>query len=223
MENEINQATLDLNDALIKIKSEIDSLKEVAVVSSETEREQILSKYQTNVLPHLLQLRRLNRTSKDKLETKHDKVRELNRKLDNLHDYWENIVFEASCLNSDVEQAKKRLSPTKAPRVNPTPPNGGMVSRIEHRMSNGHSGDHQSIEFDAEQVALLDHQKRLSLLDEEEQKRKALQDRLADVSKETSEIEVLCHASETELNRIKPFIRQLVDKVEPMNASTTTS
>lgn len=204
MDDEVNRPTYELRETLIKLKAETDDLRSLTI-SNGIDREQTIATYHSNVLPHLLQLRRLNRMSKDKLELKHEKVRQLNRELVNLHDRCENITYEALCLNHEVSVAKKRLSPTKS-RIVET--KGDAISKME---TNGHT---DTDFFDAEKVAALDHKTRLEKLDEEEKRRKDLEDKLSRVTTETNEMDSLSKSTETQLNRIKPYIKQLVDRLD---------
>lgn len=177
------------------------SAKIVQFGALRTDREVALKFYKTEILPHLLQLRRLNRLAKDKLEEKHAEISDMNRRLINLYKYSEDLKFEASCLDDEVVRAKREQIGAE-----------GNAEMKTEAMSNGNDMSF----FDADKIASLDHETRISLLEEQETERKRRRDELSQLMQETEGIEKLCHLGESELNMVKPHIKQLVERVEPM-------
>ena len=91
---------------------------------------------------------------------------------------------------------------------------------LKRKMSrNDHNGDvvMNGVDdyFDPEIVARLDHSARMRRVEEEEVKRKSLIKRLAQLEEETKNIEVSCLQSTNSLNQVKPYIKQLLDRVGP--------
>lgn len=68
---------------------------------------------------------------------------------------------------------------------------------------------------DAEALRGVDHETRMKCLDEEEDKRKNLQEKLAQLTAETKDLESLYSASSNELKSVKPYVVQLLDKLGP--------
>jgi hypothetical protein len=196
METNCLDPLLTFRDTVQKLKSELDEFSKNHATDKEAE-------YEKKILPYLCQLRKLNRLSKETDEIKNRKIDELNSKLLKLKEQCDNATFEGQCLNHEVVGAKNKLSPSKS-RLDSQ---GDVEMRLE---SNGNDMSF----FDIERVGQMDHQARLEVLENEEKRRKALQDKLAEVKTETTEIEIVCQASEAQLNRIKPYIKQLLDKVD---------
>ena len=197
MLDETTKPTLELISVLEQIKLELESINEIR-----NEREKVLEAYKTRLLPNLLNLRRLNRISKDKLESRNDEIRLINQKLVSLGDYCENLTFEASCVNYEVSNAKQRLSPRKQATVD----GQGDVKMFE--------GASKEDSFDPDVIDELGHEERTKMLEAEGISRKQLCDKLNSLVSEADEIEHLCQQSEQEINRVKPFIKQLVEKVD---------
>lgn len=68
--------------------------------------------YKSDILPHLLQLRKSNRSEKHNLEIKHEKIKNLNHQLSSLQQSNDNLQFEAACLGTptkDVELADEEV------------------------------------------------------------------------------------------------------------------
>lgn len=201
-----DKITLELKEMLNILRSKVESAGNI-----KKDREATLNLYKAEILPNLLQLRRLNRDSKDRLEEKHEKVKELSQRLVSSHQACQNLLFEASCLDHEVASAKERLSPRKVPV--------GAQSGAELNIESGQGNDMSF--FDVEKVGRLDHETRTRLLEEEERRRKKLRDELEALTKETENIEVICEQSAQQLDQVKPYIKQLIDKVAPIQPSSS--
>lgn len=70
-----------------------------------------------------------------------------------------------------------------------------------------------SLLINPEDIPKLDHETRLKLLDEELAKRKELQKKYGELERETRQIEELCSSTGSMVEDLKPYIRQLIDKV----------
>lgn len=171
-----------MNDALQFIKTKVDEVVKLKQIPGNME--QIKELYKTELIPHMLTLRRLNRIEKNNMESNNKRVKELNQKLVSLHQECDCLTFEASCLGFEVSSVR----PTK----------NTIEDGIEPEM-NGKP----------------DHSTRMKLLEEEEIRRKELKDVLARLVEETKEIESLCSSSTTQIDQVKPYIRQLLEKVGP--------
>lgn len=196
MENNQTDPHDALRASILSLRSELEDFSRNH--GPDRERE-----YETKILPHLCQLRKLNRLSKESGAYNNKRVEELNNRLVYMSEQCDNITFEGQCLNHEVVSAKHRLSPSKH-----RPDSQGDIE-----MRSETNGNDMSF-FDFEKVGQLDHQTRLQVLDNEETKRKGLQAKLEEVKSEATEIELVCQASEAQLNRIKPYIKQLLDKVD---------
>lgn len=198
MDNNCLSPLLTFRDTVQKLKSELDEFSKNHGPGKEAD-------YEQKILPHLCELRNLNRSSKEMGEIKNKKIDDLDRRLVQLQEQCDNITFEVQCLSHEVVSAKNRLSPSK-PRLD----GQGQGDVDMQIVSNGNDMSF----FDVEKVGQMDHLARLNILASEETKRKALQNKLEEVKTETNEIDLVCQASEAQLNRIKPYIKQLLDKVD---------
>lgn len=203
---ENNSEKVDLRQAINNLKCHVNQV--IALKKSGENNEQIHQIYKNDMLPHLLLLRHLYRTRKDSLEEQVGRVKDLNQQLVSLSLACDSTLFEADCLNYEVVSNKDKLSPI---RKNRTDKDGDveMIDEVENsKLRNGTSSY-----FDADEVGQLDHDTRTKLLNEEETKRKDLQEKLAKLSKVTENIEIICNESASQFNAIKPHMKQLVDAV----------
>lgn len=203
--DESNKYTLELRETLNKLRSKVEQIGNL-----KKEPEVVLQLYKDEIVSHLLNLRRLNRASKDKLEEKHDKVRDLHARLVSAHETCNNLLFEATFLRTEVNNAKERISPKKEAKID----HQGDVEMVTNNEHNNHNDTNNY--FDPEKVCSLDHETRSRLLDEEGKKRKKLGEDLASLTKEADDMEVVVKTSENNLNQVKPFIKQLIDNVSPL-------
>lgn len=199
--DETDKPTIQLRETLQTLRTHIDLVEGIR-----EDREATLKLYKTEILPRVLLLRQLNRNSKDKLEEKHERVKELNRRLHIPYETCNNLIFEVSYLKYEVDVAKEKLS-TKNEQVD---------SEGDVQMENEPMVENKIDFFDAEKVGMFDHQTRVKMLEEEETKRKALCEKLSHLKEETDNIELICSQTEEQLDQIKPFIKQLVDRVKLM-------
>lgn len=199
MINETTKPTHDFLSVLEEVKTDLEHIS-----NHRTERDEVLSTYKTKLLPKFLRIRQLNRISKDKLEARYDEIRQINQRLASLSNHWENLTFEASCLNHEVNSSKERLSPQKS---------GNVTQDNMEVMDDGKAIDKDDT-FEPDQVGKLSHIERTKVLEAEVAKRKQLCEKLDEVLAETNEIEQVCQASEQQINRVKPYIKQLLDKVD---------
>lgn len=199
-DNDFNGPIIKFQEIVNNLRSELDEFSRNHA-TSDGDNEKSKAEYQTNIIPKLLQLRKLNRISKERIEEKSDRINQFNRMLVNLREQCDNITFEASCLKHEVSCAKKRLSPTKSRD------NGDNHMKLELNGSD-------TAVFDIDEVGLMSHAERLQIIDQEEAKRRGLQERLAEATAETDEISLVCEDSSAQLNRLKPYIKQLLDKVD---------
>jgi len=203
MINETTKPTYELIDVLESIKSSLEFVND-----NRSEREKVIETYRSTILPNLLKIRLLNRISKDKLEEKYHQIRIVEQQLVNLHNTWENLTFEAAYLRHQVTSAKERLSPRKQSSAFPK----ADIHKVND--SDAELPDPKDDYFDPDIVSKLDHEQRTKVLELEESKRRQLCDRLSEMTSETNEIDLLCQASEQEISRVKPYIKQLLDKVD---------
>lgn len=176
-----------LSETLIYLNSLIGSSKDLKSI------------YKQSILPHLLQIRRQNRQEKNDLESKFNRAKELNQKLIYLQELCDSLSYKASCLKSEVSGVKEQaISNEIIPMDTDSTNNNEMMS----------------LRFDVNAVAQLDHESRMRRLDEEEAKRKELIEKLRKLDEDTKIIETSCSLSDNKLHQVKPYIKQLLDKVE---------
>jgi len=200
----------NLKETLTILQGHVDQA--LSLKSNPEGQNAIQQLYRNEVLPHLLQLRRLNRVGKDSLATKYQKLKEWNQKLIDLQQTCDSLSFESSCLKAEVNSVRDRASQSQA-----------LTNGHDNEQAMGDEplgGDGIEI-FDVDAVAKLDHETRMRILDEEEDKRRSLRAKLSQLSEETKNIELSCLQTTNQLNQVKPYIRQLVEKVEPSFAPMT--
>lgn len=204
--NENNSEEIDLRKAINNLKCHVNRV--MSLKKSSENQEQIQQIYRNDMLPYILLLRHLYRSSKDSLEEQVERVKKLNQQLVSLSLACDSILFEADFLNYEVMSNKDKLTHPKKHRID----KDGDVEMLDEvatsKLKNGTSSY-----FDADEVGRLDHETRTKLLNEEETKRKDLQEKLAQLSKVTENIEVICNESASQFSAIKPYMKQLVDAV----------
>lgn len=179
-----------LTQVLLAIKTQIESL--VALRNAgPIDTEQLMKIYRTELVPNLLELRNRQRLDMDELESRHRKLKELNQELLNLQDQCDCVTYEASCLGSEVNDVKQKACKSESPVKN------GCDS------------------FNLDTIGKLDHETKMRLLDEEEVKRKALVEKMNELNDETTKIAQLNAECASQIDNVKPYIKQLLDKVSP--------
>lgn len=91
---------MELSPNLQFLKSTFES------ISTRRQETDIMVLYKSEILPHLLQLRRANRIDKNNLELKHSRIKDLSQKLASLQQSNENLMFEAACLGTSANITK---------------------------------------------------------------------------------------------------------------------
>lgn len=154
--------------------------------------EELEEVYKTDLLPYLVQLRLQNRKEKNALQEKSFKIKELYEQLTDLQEACESLSFMISCLKSQAGQPTDKR-------------------HTEHTFSNNTTND----SFDLTSVIKLDHETRMQTLEEEEFKRKELQDRLTEINSETKIYELACSQATNHLNEVRPHIKIMLERVAP--------
>lgn len=209
MEDEYTRPILEFCQAVNNIRADLEVFSKQHTNAKE-DRDQLMNHYNQKILPNLCELKRLNRLTREMGEVKNKNVDALNAELVLLREQCDNITFEAKCLEHEVNGAKRRLSPTKPARVD---------GQGDMQMQNVESNGNDMSFFDMERVSQMDHVTRLQVLESEEAKRKSLQEKLSEVTSETTQIELACQTSEDMLNGVKPYIKQLLEKIEMDDAN----
>lgn len=192
METSGDLGMVDLRNCLIQLKQKVEAL--VSMKRGKTDNEAIDQYYKTQLLPLILKVRRLNRLEKNELDSMTRKAKVLNQDLRTLSETCACLEFEAACLSKDVSNVPIPKRPTK--KLN--------------ELSNNLNGDI----FDIDLVAGHDHQTRMRLLDEEQDKRRQLQQKLINLTDELNTIERSSTINARQLDQVKPYIRQLLEKIE---------
>lgn len=161
---------LTLKDSLIHLRGKFDDARAL-----KSDGDSLKEFYRNEFLPHMLQLRRLNRIEKDRLYNKNERIKDLNLKIMNLQQQYDCLSFEASCQLYRV--------------------GGGDLPK---------------------KVTIEDHVTRMQSLDEEELKRKEFEEKLIQLSEETVSIEQACSENSQKLAQVKPYVKQLVERVVPL-------
>lgn len=193
----MSQTEQPLSGTLLSLKTQIESLVALRLTQP-IETEKLVNIYRTQLTPNLLMLRSKQRSEMEQLESCSEKLKELNRELLNLQEQCDCVIYEGSCLGSEVEGVKQEACKSKS----------------ESPMKNGCDS------FDPEAIGELDHETRMRLLDEEETKRKTLLDKKNELDEETTKIAQLNAECASQLNEVKPYIKQLLDKVSPTLINT---
>lgn len=174
---------------LVQLRTQIESL--AALPTEQIQKEQLIDTYRAELTPYLLELRKKQRLEMDSLEARHDKLRLLNKELVNLQEKCDCVIYEASCLGSEEEEVKPKACGSDSP------------------VKNGYDS------FQPEAIEKLDHETRMRLLDEEETRRKNLVDKMNQLNDETNKIALLNADCASQINEVKPYVKQLLDKVTP--------
>lgn len=190
----------DLQETLRQLRLKVD---EVFVLKQQPDNlTNVKEFYKTDLLPHLLQIRKLNRSEKNALEAKYKKVKELSQVLYDTQQICDNLAFEADCLVTEVG----KVSPlVRTSHNEQTAEMNGM--EVDSAQQNGKY-------FDSDVVGRDDHITRLRLLDEEQAKRIALQEKLLQIKAEARDLESARRHNVAQLNQLKPPIKQLIEKVD---------
>lgn len=205
------------------LKPGVEKILALKQNSEEDSSERVQEIYRNEILPTLLQLRLQNRIEKDLLEERSKKVKELNHKLIDLQESCDSISFLTSCLNADVEQMKLGVTskvitrPSIAGLLNPQTNGLSSTGTTQSSDESAYMDADDAVDvFDIKVVEKFDHDMRMRLLDEEELRRKDLQERLKESSKETKAIEATCSQGAIKLDQVKPYIKQLLEKAGPV-------
>lgn len=191
MEVDIARNQLSLKDCLMDLKLKVENLQNLRKM--QPTQEDLANFYKTDILPLLLQVRKINRMEKNELESLNKKIREMNQNLRTIAENCDCLEFEAAWIRNDVNKVTATDKPEELSNGIPTKPS------INH--------------FDVNSVALKDHETRMRLLDDEQDRRRQLQQRLVHLNEEINSIERSTNLNSKQLEQVKPFIRQLLDKI----------
>lgn len=192
METDGNCRLFDLRDCLIELRQKTDKLFTMKKLQSTPE--EVATFYKAEVTPLLLNVRRHNRKEKNDLESRNKRTKELHQNLRLLAETCNSLEFEVSCLQNEVSNIPK------------------VKQQLQITNMNGPNSDDNEI-FDVDTVFKQDHKSRMRLLDEEQDRRRLLQQKLVHLSDEIDTIERSSNLNNKQLDQVKPFIKQLLDKI----------
>lgn len=190
------------------LKSSVDRVITLRQLPQEDSAEDIKKIYKHDILPILLKLRYQNRQEKDSTEQQCKKFQELYEKLFKMREAYDSLYFMTSCLNADADDMKQNVSSSKT--LDKVSPDSNGLS--QESKSSGLGSELEESLFDVKNVENYDHETRMNMLAEEETKRKELEVRLAELNEQYKKVESVYYQGADKLNRVKPYIKQLLDK-----------
>lgn len=196
--------TTTLVDIIERLKSGCDKVFVLKQTTGATS-EDVIGLYRTELLPDLLKLRAQNRLEKDQLEEKCENVKKLFDEFNDLQEICDSFSFMVSSIKSDV------VSQRKQDEVASNSP----VKRLTNGISTPSKESADDI-FDLDSVIKLDHETRMRMLDEEERRRRDLQEQLSQSNADIKAYEISCTQSTSQMNEVKPHIKLFIDKVAPI-------
>lgn len=201
MDSSPTSTTSLLKTALQELKSQTDELHNM--LRDPSRMDEVPKFFNDHVIPPLLNIRPHNRAEKIEIENRAKKVKEVYRELRTIQDACASLEFEVACLRTDVNLDLNPTTPYKNPK------NEVMTNGIT-------KGEIETNSFDVISVAKNDHPIRMRMLDEEQELRLQLKQKLSQLQDDLLTIEKTSTINAKQLDSVKPHIKNLLDKIGPI-------
>lgn len=87
-----------------------DKVDEISLLKESGDKSHVEEVYKNELVPHLIRVRRLNRIERDNLESKYNKIKDLNKELLKLEQSCNCLKFEAACSRSGLDSSEDLIN-----------------------------------------------------------------------------------------------------------------